>query len=156
VGDFFPQAVVEGGLHHPEQEIQGGEQDHQHTEQPGTVHGIFFRSVAGHAFGDDFPEDQDHNGGEYRGQGQTGGAEGRGGNRRRQGSRGDIHHIVPNQDGGQGIIEMVQQPQGSPGFPVAAFGQVLQPQLVGAGQGRFRSGKKGGKGYENHENQRQG
>ena len=137
VGHFFPHGPVEGAFQQPEQEIQRSEQHHQHTEQAGAVHGVFFRCIAGHAFGDDFPENQDHNGGEHRGQGQTGRTEGRRGNRRRQGSGGNVHHVVPDQDGGQGIVKMVQQPEGFPGLFAAAFGLVLQPQLVGPGKSRL-------------------
>ena len=119
------------------------EQDHQSTQRVGVLHGDPVGALLGRDLRDRFPEDDDRDG--HQGGGQSAVVfvprqqEGAGG---RHGGGRDIHQVVPDQDGPQGVVKPIDNPQGHGGLPVAGFLFVFQPQPVAAGIAHLRPGEK--------------
>ena len=156
LGDGVALAAVNKMVQQPfplaEQPCQRGKHQHQQAEHRRNCGGYRFRHLLGKALGCHLAKDQHHDGQHHSGHrsaplctqhfGENDGADGSGG---------DVHDIVADEDGGEQLIILFRHRQHAGGCAVAVVGAALEADLIQGGKSGLGCGEKGGEGHQNHQ-----
>ena len=135
-----------------EQPGQRGHQGQQEHKEGRDCRGHLFRHFLGQALGSHFAKDQhddrQHNGGHRRAPlgtqhlGKQDGADGSGG---------DVHDIVADEDGGEQLVILLRHGQHPGGRGIAVLGAAFQADLIQGGKCGLGCGEKGGETHQDHQ-----
>ena len=128
-----------------EQPGQRGHQGHQEHKEGRDCRGHLFRHLLGQALGGHFAKDQ-HDDRQHNGRHRCAplGTQHLGKQDGADGSGGDVHDIVADEDGGKQLIVLLRHGQHPGGRGIAVLGAAFQADLIQGGKCGLGCGEKGG------------